>query len=95
MAVPLKMTQIKTLRTGGRVDGITLRGPRGPKNNLLENLATRSPTGISKKMRPPGGDSCIAFPLGIYQYESFSLKSIQRRFPHLGGANALAKVKAS
>ena len=39
-AVPLKMTKIKTLRatdgrTDGRVDGITLRGPRGPKNNLI------------------------------------------------------------
>ena len=35
MAVPLKMTQIKTLRTSGRVDGITLRGPRGPKNKKI------------------------------------------------------------
>ena len=43
MAVPLwrlKMTKIKTLRatdgwTDGWTNGITLRGPRGPKKDLL------------------------------------------------------------
>ena len=43
MAVPLKMTKIKTLRA---TDGITLRGPRGPKNTnqLSFNIALPSLT---------------------------------------------------
>ena len=42
-AVPLKMTKIKTLRA---TDGITLRGPRGPKNTnqLSFNIALPSLT---------------------------------------------------
>ena len=37
-AVPLKMTKIKTLRA---TDGITLRGPRGPKNTFVHTNISR------------------------------------------------------